>query len=325
VTPPPPGELYNHGTVVEPVAPGGPTFWDKTKEFFDLQSGPLAGCGGRRPFQSDHAFDMLISPVTVPSRFEDPRSLTELRPVFIYQSIPNQNWAYGGGDIEFFGLQARLALTENWSIVLNKLGGIWINPGDGAFPGFQSGSGFAEVDIGPKWTFLRNERSGTVGAVGLTFEIPTGSSSTYQDTGDLSLAPYLTMAQSFGRTSFGSFNLMGMLGFSFGTNDARTDRFFTNLHLDYDVGNLHRFYPLLELNWTYYASNGTSTAVNFEGRDLINYGATDVSGNNNVSLAGGFRYKFSECVQLGTALEFPVTGRKDLMEFRWTIDMIFRY
>jgi hypothetical protein len=42
-------------------------------------------------------------------------------------------------------------------------------------------------------------------------------------------------------------------------------------------------------------------------------------------LAPGVRYKFTEWLQVGTAVEFPVIRRKDLEEFRWTIDLIFRY
>jgi hypothetical protein len=186
-------------------------------------------------------------------------------------------------------------------------------------------SGFAEIDLGPKYTFLRNEHSGTLGAVGLTFEIPAGSTRAYQDTGDLSLFPYLTMGQNFGRSSYGSFNALGEIGYSFAVDSKRSDFFLTSLHLDYDIGNLHKIYPLLELNWRYYSTNGKANVQTFEGGDLINYGATDVSGRNNLSLAPGLRYKFNENFQLGTALEFPIVGTKDLMNFRWTIDFILRY
>jgi hypothetical protein len=321
--PPPPAELYQHGVVTDPPPAGG-SFWDRCKDWITPQSGAF-GSATRKPFQSDHCFDEFISPLTNPFLFEDPRSLTELRPVFIYQTIPNKNWAYNGGDVVFFGTQARVAFTDRFSVVLNKLGGIWVNPGDNPFPGYEKASGFAEVDIGPKFTFLRNEQSKTLGALGLTFQIPTGSKEAFQDTGDLSLVPYLSMAQNFGRSSYGSFNAMGTLGYAFATDKLRSDYFFTSLHLDYDVANLHKVYPLIELNWTHFTSNGSARVQNFEGGDLINYGATEVSGNNTLNLAFGVRYKFTECVQFGTAVEFPVVGRKDIEDFRLTVDMIFRY
>lgn len=330
---PPPGipynppDLYNQGVVPDtaPVPGPGNGFWDKTKAIFDLQTGPFCGSAGRRPFQSDHAFDGFISPVSNPFFFEDPRSLTELRPLFIYQSIPHNNYAYHGGNIEFFGVQGRVALTETVSIVMSKLGGIWENPGSGALPAYVGDrSGFADIDIGPKWTFLRNERSGTLGAIGLWFEIPTGGSRIGESTG-LSLFPFLTMGQNFWRTSYGSLNALGEIGYSFGVDNKPSDFFMTSLHLDYDIGNLHKIYPLLELNWRYYTTNGRERVQTFEGGDLINFGATDISGRNNLSLAPGLRYKFNESFQLGTALEFPLVGTRDLQNFRWTIDFILRY
>ena len=326
VAPPcPPGELYNQGAVPAGPPPGGPSMWDRTKDLFNLQSGPFCGNGNRKAFQSDHAFDGLVSPVTNPFLFEDPRALTELRPIFMYQTIPSDNYVFQGGDVEFFGVQGRLALTERWSVVLSKLGGVWVNPKNETNPGYEGGSGFGEVHVGPKWTFIRNERSGAVGALGVIFQIPTGSSKPFQDTGSLSVVPYLTFGQHFGRTSYGSFNALGTFGYALATDDKRSDSLFVSLHLDYDVANLHRIYPFLELNWTYFAGNGSARDLGFEGRDLINFGATNVTGNNNVSLAPGLRYKFNENVQFGTAVEFPVVGRKDIQDFRFTVDMIFRY
>jgi hypothetical protein len=42
-------------------------------------------------------------------------------------------------------------------------------------------------------------------------------------------------------------------------------------------------------------------------------------------MALGARYKFSECVQTGLAYEFPVSGNHELMDYRFTVDLIFRY
>src|SRR5262249_27727095 len=140
---------------------------------------------------------------------------TEIRPIFMFQSIPNSNWIYKGGNAEFFGFQARLALTEQWSIVMNKLGGVWINPGGDSPLGSESG--FSEVWIGPKFTFLRNTDTGTRGAAGLTFQIPTGSSGVAQDTGSLSLLTYASFGQNFGRSSIGSFNVLDTVGYNFRT------------------------------------------------------------------------------------------------------------
>src|SRR5262249_20128276 len=87
---------FNSGVPVErPLNQG---FWDQCREF-------VFGGPGHKCFVSDHAHDTLISPVTNPFLFEDPRALTEVKPIFIYQTAPSRNAAFGGGNSEFFGLQ----------------------------------------------------------------------------------------------------------------------------------------------------------------------------------------------------------------------------
>ena len=325
---PGPGDLYNNGVVPDTGpggVPAGTGFWDKTKQLFDLQSGPFCGTGASR--------SRAITPSTASSRplptrsCLRTRSLTELRPIFMYQTIPTKNAGFHGGDIEFFGVQARVALTEKWSIVMNEFGGIWINPNSGAVEPYEGKrSGLTQMELGPKWTFLRNDQSGTLGALGLIFQFPIGDTRTFENTGTLSLVPYLTMGQNFGRSSYGSFNVLGELGYAFGVDSTRSDFFFTSLHLDYDIANMHKIYPLLELNWLYYTANGKGQTQDFEGGDLINFGATDITGHNNVILAAGLRYKFKECYQAGVAIEFPVDGTsRGIEDFRLTLDFIIRY
>jgi hypothetical protein len=306
-----------------PLAPGpaGPEggFWGRCGEIFGFNG----ATGGRALFQSDHCFDGFISPVTNPSEFEDPRSLTEIRPIFIYQTTPHSNPFARGATIDFFSSQARLALTDRLSIVLQKFGWVHIEPSKDS--PFEDVTGFTEVDIGPKFTFYRCDQTGTLAAAGLTFEIPAGPNRVFQGTGDLTLRPYLSFAQNFGRSSYGSFNFMNTIGYNFGVDNRRTDNFFSSWHVDYDVANAHKIYPLLELNWRYYSTNGKVRDLDFEGGDLFNLGATNVSGHSTLTLAPGVRYKFCEWAQVGTAFEFPVIRRKDLEEFRWTVDVIFRY
>lgn len=275
----------------------------------------------RKPLQSDHCFDGFISPVSSPFLFEDPRALTELRPIFMLQTMPSGSIG-SGGTMEWTGLQARVALTENISFVINKLGFLWIQPKNS----WGDQVGFSELWLGPKITFLRNESRGTVMAGGVTFQIPTGPNDVVQNTGTLSIVPYVSVAQNFGRSSYGSFNAMGTMAYAASVNNERSDYLYAGLHLDYNIANANKFYPLIELNWTYYTSGGNSPFTSgFEGGDLINFGSQNVSGHNNLTLAFGGRYKFSEAVQLGTTFEFPLLGTKDLLDFRWTIDMIFRY
>ena len=274
-------------------------------------------------FRSDHMFDGFISPVTNPFLFEDPRSLTEVRPIFMYQKIPSNQRDFRGGNVTFFGAQARVALTDRWSLVMHKFGGISVNPG-GSSP-FRDETGFAEIWLGPKWTFYRGEENGSLAAAGLQFQLPVGSKGAFQDTGTLSLVPYVSYGTNFLRDfRLGSFNFLASTGYSFSVNNERSDYYWLSAHLDFDVGNYHRFYPLVELNWFLNTANGRSTPIGSEGRDLINFGG-QARGSGLMTGAFGGRVKLTESAQLGGAFESPFAGRKDLFRYRFTIDFILRY
>ncbi len=325
--PPPygaPAEGYIPGAPYEQPLTHPNGFWDKCKGIFGG-----SGNGGIN-FKSDAAFEGLITPVSNPFFFEDPRSVTEVRPLFIVQDAPgsSRNPVFDRGDSYFYGLQGRLALTEQWSIVINKLGFVTFQPKNPQLDpngDIQRGTGFAEFDIGPKFTFLRNTNTGTVMAFGVNLDLPVGSKKELQDTGTLSIDPYFTIGQTFGRSSWGQFNFVGTAGFDFAADDQRSDFFHSALHLDYDIACAHKWFPLAELNWFHYTSSGSDRPISFEGVDLGNFGASDVSGHNDLSLALGLRYKFSEHIQAGAAFELPLVGERDIQEYRFTFDLIFRY
>jgi hypothetical protein len=295
-------------------------FCDTIHEWFNFGSRPSAGGG---LFKSDHfCDDALISPVTNPFFFEDPRSLTEIKPLFLIQKAPS---SHGGGNDEFFGLQGRLAVTDRFSLVINKLGFVSLNPNQ-ANAGYDKKTGFAEVNFGPKFTFWRDENLKNAAAVGLNIEAPIGSKSVFQDTGSLGLDPYVTYGQTFGRSSFGSFNFIGEAGYSFAVDNRRSEFLHSSLHVDYDVVNAHRWYPLLEMNYFYYTKSGRNTTLNgFDGADLVNFGSSDVGKRGFLTIAPGLCYKFNENVIVGGAVEFPVTTQKELQDYRFTFDVIFRY
>jgi hypothetical protein len=326
-----PEERYNTGAVINngPVGGGAALgggvggFWGQCQDIFN-NCGQAMTAGNRNLFQSDHCFDNFISPVTNPFLFEDPRSLTELRPIFMYQSTPSSNPIFHGGDVEWFGTQARLALTDRLSFVLSEMGFIWLEPHN-HIDGFNPHAGWSEIHLGGKYTFIRSEDTGTLLAGGLTFAIPAGPGKVFQDTGNMSLIPYFSFGQNFWRTSFGSMNFLTTTGISVGFDSHRSDYLFSSYHLDYDLFNTHKIYPLIELNWFHYTEAGNFRPIMFEGQDLVNFGAHGVSGSDNLSLALGARYKFCEWAQTGIAAEFPINSPHPFMDFRLTIDFILRY
>lgn len=343
VTPPPPSpgagggagqlggeEPYNCAVPTDPLAPavpGSPETVLGSENFLGIP-GYLGSFFGSNPnrawFQSDHAFDSFISPVTNPFLAEDPRALTELRPVFIHQESPRDHPIYRAGDINALSLQGRVAFTDRISLVISKLGWVWNEPHN-PIPPFATHAGFSELWFGPKFTVIRNETTKTLGAFGMQFQLPIGDSDVFQNTGDLSIVPYFSIAQQFWETAYGRFHVMNTTGYSFATDSARSEYLYSSLHLDFEVGCQGRWYPFVELNWFLYTNSGDTLAANFEGKDIFNFGSRNVSGNNDMSIAFGTRFKITEMVQLGGAFEFPLLGRQDLMEYRFTVDLILRY
>jgi hypothetical protein len=337
--PPPPGaglnlksteEAYNCGVVNNDSDLG--SFWTRTGDRISRGWTEITGNIGdmfqggqnRCAFQSDHAFDCFASPVTNPFYFEDPRALTEIKPIFIWQRTRSDVPFFAGGSNYFAGLQARVALTENFSLVLNRIGWMWIRP-DAPSGEFQDGDGLSTINVGPKFTFYRSTETGTIAATGLNFEIPVGPSRVFQNTGNLSLSPYLSAGQEFLKSEAGAFHALGTAGYSLSIDSKRTDFLYTSLHLDYGIA-AWRLYPLVELNWFHYTMNGSVRPLSFEGSNLFNFGSTGVAGHDDLTLAVGARFKLTENVQFGAAIEKSIIGgNRHMDDWRLTFDVIFRY
>jgi hypothetical protein len=289
---------------------------DSISEGWDNLTGAKGG-GGHNWFCPERGFDCFISPISNPFLFEDPRSLTEIRGIMSFQGIPSGNNNYGGGSADFFGVQGRLAITERLSVTMNKLGVQTLSP--------NGGTGLSELWLGPKYEIIRNPDTQTLVSVGGIFQIPLGSSSVYQNTGALSIVPYVSAAQKLFETDWGRINGMATAGYAISTNNARSDYFYLSGHIDYDVMNLHKFFPLMELNWFSVTTNGTSNpAYNFEGRDLVNFGA-NAKGNNLLTMALGGRWRFNDRWTVGGAFEFGIAGRRDIFQNRFMMDLTWRY
>jgi hypothetical protein len=317
----------------DPPVPGGvggsdcdPPWWPgrgrDLQEF--RQQFPTFGAEDRDrlAFQSDCAFDNFISPISNPFLAEDPRSLTELRPLYFYQGMPSSQPYFDGGHLSFLGLQGRAAFTDRFSVVVHKVGWSSVSPGN---PLLESTTNFSEIWISPKFVFWRVPDTQTLASFGLQFQIPVGGGGSFQGTGGLGLVPYVSFGRKMGETDYGSIHLINVAGYHLGTSNSRTDYFFDSLHLDLDVQDRHTFYPTLEMNWFHTSTNGTARPfLFFEGRDFANIGAR-AAGHDLLTIAPGFRYRFTDYLTMGTYIEFPVVGTRDLFQYRFGFDLIWRY
>lgn len=277
-------------------------------------------CGGGwlsgLTLKSDRCFDGFIEPVSNPVFFEDPRSRTRLRFLFINQQIPNGS-PIGGGDFQVYAAQATIALSDRLSIIAQKDGFITLQA-----DGLPHGDGWGDLGTGLKYVLIRDPQQQFLLSAGFMFEWSNGSSEVFQGNGDGVWNFFLTTGKAFGECDQNHF--IGTFGWHAPQDpSAESESIFYSLHLDRHVGK--GFYGLLELNGIQYVNDGDRLPLSVEGGDLINLGSTDVSGNTFVSLAVGATQKINENLQVGGAWEFPITGRQDLMDNRVTATISLIY
>lgn len=259
---------------------------------------------------SDHCFDGFVSPMSNPVYFEDPRTLTEARMIFLHHRVPT---AAGGGDVQLYALQVRAALTDRLSIVAAKDGyAVSSNP--------LIDDGWADVQAGLKYNLYRDPCCQRLLSVGFGYEAPAGSTRTLQGRGDGQLHFYLT-----GGTEFApDWHWVSNTGFRHSIDqDVNSSMFYWSNHVDRRIcGGL---YGLVEANWYRWVSSGTGGVPGVEGGDLFSLGSPGVAGNDIVTLAFGSKYKPTDLMEIGVAYEIPVSNREDVIDGRLTVDWIIRY
>lgn len=269
------------------------------------------GCGITSLLKkSDHCFDEFISPMTNPVFFEDPRTLTEARFIYLNHSVPA---ALGGNNVQLFALQLRAAITDELSIIATKDGyAVSDNP--------LVADGWADVAAGLKLNVYKDVASQTIASVGTTYEMPVGSPQTLQGNGDGEFHLFATGGTEFLEDT----HWISGTGLRLPVDQgAESTVFYWSNHLDRRIGDTG-FYLLGETNWYHWVDDG-NTPIGVEGLDLFNLGSNAVDNNDIVTGALGVKYKPSANTELGFAWEVPLTDRRDILDDRFTMDWIFRY
>ena len=287
---------------------------------WDSLIGNLDCCGLIK--HGDPCFNDFISPMVNFVFFEDPRTVSELRPVFVSHKVPTTigNGVPAGGSIQLLAMQFRIALSERLSLIATKDGYIFDNT-DNALDDLLD-SGWADVSVGLKYNLLRDTCRGKLASVGATYEIPLGSDSALQSVGDGEFHFFLTAGQ---RILNGNGHLLSAVGYRLPADDkVQTAAIHWSNHIDLMLtDSLYLFTEVAWWHWTDDAANGAALGV--AGQDLFNLSVSDVAGNNLVTQNVGVRYKPRTNVETGLAYEFPLTGFKDVIENRVMVDLILRY
>jgi hypothetical protein len=259
----------------------------------------------------------FISPMTNPVFFEDPRTLTEARFIFIDHQLP----ALAGGAIppsrlQVLAVQLRAAITEDLSIIATKDGFIWptaLAPLD---------DGWADVALGLKYNVWKDCCCQKILSVGVTFELPVGSTQALQGNGDGEFNLFAAYGAAFGDCN----HFLTTAGFRLPTDRAAENQvFYWSGHLDRQI-NGSCFYGFVEANWYHWMSNGAVAAFDgIQGGDFFNFGSTGVAGSDIVTGAFGLKYKPSLLNEIGLAYEVPLTDERGVLQHRFTADYILRY
>lgn len=269
--------------------------------------------------RTDHCYDDFISPLTNPFFFEDPRTLTEIREIYINHWTPGNNPLFTGGQVQMIATQLRAAITDRLSLISTKSGYLWIDRDSDLVP---RSNGWADMNAGLKYNLFRDPYSQMVLSFGTTYEFDFGAHKVLQGHGDGEIHAFLTggTALPIGRSHW-----LSAMGVRLPMDKAdRTQMWYWSNHWDYEVTD--GLYGVLELNWFRWLSNGNRfPAANFEGGDLFNLGSGNVTGNDVVTMGVGGRAKPTDNTEVGIAYEIPLTNRKDVMQSRLYVDFILRY
>jgi hypothetical protein len=317
------------GLAVEPPAPGSaapaaPTLMPVAPHYSAApacENGCLFGSApldcGRAPLQSDHAFPGFIGPITNPILAKDPRSLTELRPLFVAHWIPPAN-ALSDGDFQVYAAQIRVALSERLQFIAEKDGYAVLRPTSGA----PRQDGWLNLAAGLKYVLVRDVENQFLVSAGFQYEPQTGEAAVFQSQGDGLMTVFGTVGKEFGCF----WHFIGNMGYQFGfDNDQSNDLFYMSLHLDRQCFGW--LYPLVEMNWFHYTRSGNwgIPAAVGGGDGLLNLGTSGIAGDNLLTLAMGLKAQWSRNLETGIAYERPITGDKGIFDNRLIAEIIIRY
>ena len=259
---------------------------------------------------SDNCFNCFLSPMTNPTFFEDPRTLTEARLIYLHHKVP---LTAGGGDVNLVAVQLRAALSERLSIIATKDGYLTsTNP--------LIDDGFADINVGLKYNLIRDPRRQLVYSVGATYELPVGSTRSLQGNGDGTFHLFGT-----GGTRIAGWNALLAHGVIIPVDGAAESEWgYISGHLSHRIADTNLFF-LSEINAYHYWDSGNGGLDGVEGGDLINLGSRNVEDNDIVTGAFGVKYKPHNGLEVGVAWENPLTKRRDVLDNRLTVDVIVRY
>lgn len=262
-------------------------------------------------------FEHFYEPVGNPLYFESPFNTSGLRLLYLYHDFPDGS-QIGGGSLNVFAMQARVALTERLGFIATKDGYSLL---DAAI--LPEADGWNNIAAGLKYVIIADRENDFVLTAGSRWEWTNGDTGVIQsETQELS--PFVSFAKGFNQ-----FHILGNV-----TGRLPMDRHNGNyilswdLHFDYEIApkELPGFAPIFEIHGLHYLSDGDRLPLAVGGADYTNLGSTDVAGSSVFWAGVGFRWKLTPHVSIGSTWEFPLSNpNDDIFGQRVTADMMLTW
>jgi hypothetical protein len=302
--------------LAQEATPRAPTFTDPVLILSGMNAqGPVVDFGApaegpRESLSSDLAFPGFIGYISNPAGAIDPRSLTQLFPIF------GANWidatrVLPSGDLEVYGAGLTLALSERLSVGLTQ-GGYFVGHFNHERQGWQDLGGFAQ------YTLVRDVEDQFLATGGLRWAAPSGSSAVFQGFGPVNLAPYATVGKQFGEA-----HILNTVGFQFpcGSGNVERDTFYGTLHLDRRMFGW--LYPLVEFNWALATANVDLSRSNRPGILDIN---TITANGSVLTVAPGFNAVIvQDKLEIGAVYQTPIATQHSFNFNEVIVKMVIRF
>jgi hypothetical protein len=287
---------------------------------------------GRDPLASNHDFSNFIGFMSNPLQNIDPRSLTQIQPIFLSGWV-HTDPALPNLDGQVYGPAISVALTDRLCVGMNQGGyaHLDIDRGDRRAPllnalaatrGQEFGGGrdgFLNVGGFAQYTLIQDVENQFLATAGLRMVLPVGSYEVFQGKGPVLLAPYLTV----GKELFCNFHFLATTGYQFPTRtgDRDTEIFYLNAHIDYALFGW--IYPLVEANWTNHTTNVSLTLPTRH--TLIDLNNFDATGNVVTVSAGLSLVLVRDRLEFGAAYTRSVGTQHDVDINAMIVKMVLRY
>jgi hypothetical protein len=263
--------------------------------------------------------DDMVSPAIHVVNFEDPRTITEARFLYVNHQIQNE-FVTTGGDVEVYALQLRAKLTDRLSFIATKDGIVNFNP-SGVLP---KKTGLADVEAGFKYVLHEDRVAGEVFSAQLRYLFPVGDEDVLQGEGNGMLHPSVS----------GAYAITDELTVTSGTGlripmDSESSFFWdVDAQIDYRIDTCYgKWYPLVGASLIHVVDAGNRLPIADEGQDFFNFGASDSTGENMVLGAAGLKFRPIDSIDIGATYQFPFdkqTGNR-VLDYRWMFDVSFRF